>query len=106
MIGKKRKGAVAEREVVHLMKDWGYDATRSAASLGQADVVAWNNEQIRFIQCKSEGSKSGSYIPDIEKLKKMKCPPNGTRELWIRKPGRKWERRIIMPGGDVIIDYF
>ena len=100
----KRKGSTAEREIMKLMRDWDYDATHSAASLGCADVVAWNNEKIRFIQCKSEAKKPGSYTSDIEKLKRMKCPPNGTRELWIRKPGRTWNRMIIMNDGTVTHD--
>lgn len=105
MINTKARGSRAEREVWHLMQDWGYSSVCSKASLGPADVVAWNDEEIRFIQCKNE-SRKGSYTEDLERLKKMKCPPNGKRELWIRQRGRTWIRKTIMPDGTVTEDMF
>lgn len=98
--GLRAKGNRAEREIVHIMKGWGYEAVGSKASLGAADVVAWNNERIKLIQSKNS-ERMSSYPEDIDKLRKLKCPPNGTRELWIRQRGGFWIRKIIMPDGSV-----
>lgn len=97
----KARGNKAEREIWHLMLNSGYDSICSKASLGPADVVAWNNEEIRFIQSKNE-NRRGSHAADIDKLAKMKCPPNGTRELWMRqRGGHTWERQTILPDGTI-----
>ena len=105
MINNKARGNRAEREIVHLMQDWGYEAIGSKASRGAADVIAWNDEEIRFIQSKNE-SRKGAYTEDLERLKKMKCPPNGKRELWIRQRGRSWIRKTIMNDGTITEDRF
>lgn len=99
----KAKGNKSEREIWHRLKDQGMEAVCSKASLGPADVVAWNNEVVRFIQSKNE-SKTRSYIEDLDKLRNMKCPPNGVRELWLRQRGGGWVRRTIMPDGSVSQD--
>ena len=96
----KRKGNAAERAIVHTMHDQGYDAVGSKASIGPADVVAWNNERVRFIQSKNCKKKS-SYTADIQKLLNMKCPPNGTRELWIRQRGGDYNIKIVNPDGSI-----
>ena len=79
------RGRGAEYRAINELKADGYEAVRTAGSHGKADVIAWNDNLIRFIQCKTWISRLGDYSHDVEALEKMILPPGSQCELWIRQ---------------------
>ena len=73
-------GARIERLARDVLRRYGYYVVRSAGSKGAFDLVAWNREEVKFIQCK----KSGAFGKgDFEKMESVPIPLGGaSRELW------------------------
>lgn len=85
------RGVAFERKIIEQLKQKGYRAARSAGSHGCFDVIAWNDSEIIFIQCKTtikDKSYDSIYKKEIEEIKSEIVPHNGKKELWI-KCGRK-----------------
>lgn len=85
------KGRRGEHRSRKILEAAGFLVTRAAGSKGPADLIAWNEVQIRFISVKS----GGTYASAIEReaLKEMPAPPNATKEIW-RLPDRCHEPLI------------
>jgi len=79
-----QRGARLERLARAQLERAGYYVMRSAGSKGACDLVAWNDKCTRLIQVKAAGAADKKAI---EKLRKIPCPPCGTRELWERDGG-------------------
>jgi len=82
------KGARQENAVRKILESQGYSVMRSAGSKGVFDLIAWNAEEVRFIQVKYDAP----IQPDLDKMSRVEVPPNGTKELWHRKRyEREWQ---------------
>jgi Holliday junction resolvase-like predicted endonuclease len=95
---KYERGRDAEYRVQKELEAELYQTARMAGSHGTADVIAWKNEHIRFIQVKTWVAKyTPRFDDDIAKLKELKLPPGATAELWGRKVGQSgWTLKIIV----------
>jgi Holliday junction resolvase-like predicted endonuclease len=80
-----KKGAAAERRAIKILESAGYTASRSAASKGVFDVVAFNGAGLRLIQVKSGGSYASSA--EREAMCMAPAPIGATKEIW-RFPDR------------------
>ena len=89
MSTKYERGRDAEYRTINELRANGYDAVRTAGSHGAADVIAWNGEHIRFVQCKTWLNREGDYTADIQKLMDMRLPPGSQSELWARRVGQR-----------------
>lgn len=97
MSTKYERGRGAEYRVINELKANGYDAVRTAGSHGAADVVAWNEDHVRFIQCKTWVTRVGDYKDDIKKLEDMRLPPGSQCELWARQIGQRgWSVQTVV----------
>lgn len=88
----KAKGSRRERQTKKMLEAVGYDCTKAGASLGQFDLVCWNQKEIRMIQVKSNRC-SKSERESIQEYKNV--PSNCSKELWI------WKDRVKEP----VIEY-
>ncbi len=79
------KGRRAEHRARALLQALGFAVIRAAGSKGPADLVALDQNEIRFISVKS-GTK---YLSEVERetFRKVPIPPNGSRWCW-RFPNR------------------
>lgn len=91
------QGRDTEYKAARDMEKLGFTTARMAGSHSSVDLIAWNNQTTKFIQCKSWRVRPGSYKPDIAKLVDLDLPPYSTAELWVRKVGmRGWAvQRVI-----------
>ena len=78
------KGANLERKAKAALESAGYSCVRSAGSHGGADVVAWNQTRLRLIQVKNRPLAPAELRRASDELLAMKCPRNGSREIWQR----------------------
>lgn len=85
------RGRTTEYKAVNELKKLGYQATRTAGSHSPFDVIAWNNQEIRFIQLKRTKTHPTKQLIENAK-KKMSLPnlPCVFRELWIWKDHEGW----------------
>jgi len=89
-------GYLAELEIIHILRDAGYFATRSAGSHTVVDIFAVNKNEVKLIQSKKFGRKTTikSYInskslqKDIDRLRNLKSPANVSKEMWIKWKGQ------------------
>ena len=77
----KAKGSQRERKSRKLLEAAGYLVTRSAASLGEFDLIAVNQTGIRFIQVKSN-CWPGPVEREAMKAAQLNLPQNSTVECW------------------------
>lgn len=75
------KGRRAEHRVRRILEAAGYEVTRSAASRGVWDLIAWNARAVRFIQVKA-GTAEASAL-EREAMQLAVVPIGATKELWI-----------------------
>jgi len=47
-----QRGRAIEYQAIHMLKEQGYAAQRTAGSHGPFDIIAWNADSIRLIQIK------------------------------------------------------
>ena len=95
MVTNYKRGSDFERWIVKEFEKEGHYAIRSAGSKKQADVIAFTDYGVIFIQAKVVGANSKtSFKKEIEELKKLKLPkcPNCI-ESFIRK--EFWVKRMI-----------
>lgn len=93
---KYNAGRRKEYELKKELEGLGYCATRAAGSKGAFDIIAYNENHVRFIQVKYEQSPT-SYSADIAKMKSTKVPQFCTKELWIYTKNDSW-RTIVING--------
>jgi Holliday junction resolvase len=92
------RGRDAEYRIRKELEAQGYQTIRTAGSHGWSDVIAWNENETRFIQSKTWSTKyKPSYTNERRKLEKIVLPPEATAELWIRKMRQKgWADQIVV----------
>ncbi len=89
-----------ENELFDLLEGVGYRCLRSAGSRGPADLLAVSALWVRVIQVKSTLSFDRKGNPSVFKkaikdLQMIPCPPNCTRELWVRVLRKGWRYVVI-----------
>lgn len=80
------RGYEVERRVVQELTAQGYHVVRSAGSHTPVDIVAWNEQEVVFIQvkrCKSPDLLERSIKQGIKDLSLIKLPTNGRAEVWV-----------------------
>ena len=92
-----RKGAAAERRARRILEAAGYTVTRSAASKGVADLVAWDEFGFRLVSVKS----GAAYASAAERHALAACPApaNTVREIWRFPPGSRTPEIERLEGG-------
>lgn len=88
-INSKRKGAVGEREVAHILQEHGYDARRTAQYCGNtgdaADVIGLEGFHIEVKRC--ETTKIWDWIHQAERDHKADTVPL----VVFRKSHEDWQ---------------
>lgn len=99
----KGRGTAAEHRAIRALEEAGYRVTRSAASLGELDLVAIGVNGVRGIQVKLDSE--GRYLRPSEleavreELRALPRPPGVVYELWV---GRVVQRRFVWLRQEVI----
>lgn len=78
-----QRGVRYERKI---QSDIGMNSIRTAGSHGVFDVIAYNKDVVRFIQCKASKKKDirlSDYWSDIEAIAEEQVPDTSTKELWV-----------------------
>lgn len=75
----KKKGNEREHKTMRRLEDVGYKCCRSAASLGEWDVIAIGPAGVRLVQVKSN-CWPGSV--EREALQLFRVPPGVSKEIW------------------------
>jgi len=78
----KAKGTRLEHRTIRLLEALGYACCRSAASLGEWDVIAVGPRDVKLVQVKANRNP-GSV--EMETLRGFRCPPMCSREVWVWK---------------------
>ena len=78
------KGRRAEYKAMHQLRDDGYTVLRTAGSHGIYDVVAWNPDEVRFIQVKRDCKPTRG---ELAALAGAIVPPGCVKELWTYTTG-------------------
>lgn len=86
---KYNSGRQKEYELKRKLEKLGYRVTRAAGSKGAFDIIAYNRDQVRFIQVKYEQDPT-SYRTDIEKMYEIELPERCSKELWIYTKNSGW----------------
>jgi uncharacterized protein with GYD domain len=63
----------------------GYSTCRAAASLGEWDVIAVGEDDVRLVQVKCN-RRPGSE--EMTRLRAFRAPENCSREVWVYKDGK------------------
>lgn len=84
----KSRGTRNEHRTMRLLETMGYRCTRSAASLGEWDVIAVGVTDTLLVQV-----KSNRWPPPAEMavLREFVCPPG------VRKVVHRWDTRKSLP---------
>jgi len=92
-----KMGARKELQAKKELEEEGYYVTKSGGSLGAFDLIAINEKIVRAIQVKSTKVNLGvkKYSKDIRAMKEVKLPNNSTREIWIWKYKKGWEKHKL-----------
>lgn len=95
----KTRGTRYERQAKRELENSGFKVVRSAGSLGETDLIAYNKECIKLIQVKATKNMRAKipllFVEDIERLKNLPAPPLSTKELWCWRDRRGWQKEII-----------
>ena len=84
----KAKGTKNEHRSRSVLESLGYRVTRSAASLGEWDLVAISSKDILLVQCKTNRWPSAI---ELEAMENFPAPPNA------RKLVHRWRDRKRLP---------
>jgi len=87
-INTKAKGTRLEHRTMKVLEAAGYKCCRSAASLGEWDVIAVGPTNVRLVQVKAN-RRPGSV--EMETLHSFVAPSNCSREVWV------WKDRARQP---------
>ncbi len=77
----KRKGTRNEHKAIRILEAAGYHCTRSAASLGLFDIIAFNRQGLRLVQVKTNRDASPPEREQIEMFDNL--PADASKEIWI-----------------------
>jgi hypothetical protein len=69
-----------------LIRD-GFTAFKSGGSLGPFDILAFNKDCFRLVQCKYGTARLSRK--EREEIKAVPVPPNCTKEYWLMKKHKK-----------------
>ena len=100
-----RKGRDAEYAARHVLQDRGFFVVRSAGSKTPFDLIAWNSEDLIFLQIKrttippNARGVSDRYHADLAGGREIPRPPNSHFHLWVMVPKKGWWRYEVLPGG-------
>jgi Holliday junction resolvase-like predicted endonuclease len=99
------KGRRAENEAQRMLERDGYEVARSAGSHGPADLIAWNEREIRFIQIKAIGHEQSAGVAIAAGRRRWNDAIRPTIEsvsieTWVRYPRARWchEVHVIQKG--------
>lgn len=84
----KRKGSRNEHRSMAVLEAAGYRCTRSAASLGEWDIVGIGSTDIVLVQCKSN---EWPRTLEMRALEDFRVPPG------VRKLVHRWRDRQRLP---------
>ncbi len=91
MVNLYRRGRIAEKKVVNLLKDDGYyNIRRSAGSRGPADIYARKGENKYYIQVKTGSARASS--DEIRGLRALARDRGGVAEVIHYDKGKKKHR--------------
>lgn len=88
-LNAKAKGTRNEHRSIKLLEAGGYRCSRSAASLGEWDIVAIGTTDVLLVQCKTNQWPGSA---EMEMLQGFPAPPN------CRKLVHRWRDRQRTPG--------
>lgn len=104
------RGRITEWRCLAGLVAEGYSGTRAAGSHGCFDLIVWNDEKIRFIQCKREKkgrkkvvSPDIAYPSDAAQMRGCITPHNGVKELWVWVD-REGFTRFRLEGDEWVVD--
>lgn len=63
----------------------GFHVIRSAGSRGEADLIAFNAEEVYLIQAKKEKRKYPTYGDDIAQIRSVECPADWKKVLIVKR---------------------
>jgi Holliday junction resolvase len=84
----KRKGSRNEHRSMRLLEAAGYQCTRSAASLGEWDIIGIGPDG--FVLCQVKSNRWPDEV-EMEALQSFRCPPN------CRRLVHRWRDRQRLP---------
>src|SRR5262249_52379642 len=87
-LNAKGKGTRNEHQSMAILEAAGYRCTRSAASLGEWDIVAIGSTDVVLVQCKTRNWPGSA---EMETLRLFAVPPN------CRKLVNRWRHRARVP---------
>ncbi len=90
MTSKYAQGRRVEWHAKHQLEGLGYKVPRASGSKGLFDLIAFNKEQVRFIQVKSTRDKKRKYQKEIDEISSVRLPVNAHKELWVWLHGVGW----------------
>ena len=93
MASSIEKGRQKEYKAIKWLTERGYTCIRSAASKGPADIIATNDEHIRFIQVFSvadEKVKDSDLRDARAYFRLLHVPPNTYKEIWVWWNNHGW----------------
>lgn len=88
------KGRQFEYEVMHKLKEGGYECVRASGSHGMFDIVAMKNDKTRLIQCKVGASIS---LGELRELVAWGRENKRSVEVWHKVPRKYVEISIVDP---------
>jgi hypothetical protein len=94
------RGRVKEYEAIKMLQDSGFTCIRASGSHGLFDLIGWNENEVRFIQCKREKKRTAlkefnidsEYKEDAEHIRGTFVPSQASREMWIWVDRLGWSR--------------
>ncbi|MCX6693975.1 MAG: hypothetical protein NT074_05440 [Methanomicrobiales archaeon] len=100
-----RKGRDAEYAARHVLQDRGFFVVRSAGSKTPFDLIAWNSENLIFLQVKrtttlpSAKEVADRYQADLAGAREIPRPKRSHFQLWVMVPKKGWWRYEVLPSG-------
>jgi uncharacterized protein with GYD domain len=94
-VNNKAKGTRAEHRCMKQLEALGYSTCRAAASLGEWDVIAVGEDDVRLVQVKCN-RRPGSA--EMKRLREFKCGERVSKEVWVYKDGKPREPIIEILG--------
>lgn len=76
-------GNFAEKYCQKALLNMGYEAIRTLGSRGPFDIIAWNKDEILYIQVKAMRIKKNSILRNALNNLIENSPSNGKCEVWF-----------------------
>ena len=106
MVTKYQTGTRLEYIARDKLRNAGFIVVRSAGSKGPLDLVAWREDDLRFIQCKrtqimeiTSNRIETLFKNDLLKMRFLTKPTIATLQLWISSPGTGLKIYNILKNG-------